>query len=338
MFRGERGQYGAPVVEEEYLRKVLDYTFRYLLIFSFALFAATVVSLPVMSPLFFTILYLPLSFLMAWSTKQSLRSLDSDISTMSRILMASLLVLLGSYLGSVLALSPVMLGYFCFSLTSSLLLTYAIIKYNDQFMPNNFTEHLTRSFKIITTSAITWFLAGLVMNAPMPAVMLGFSALSSYLSVMFILTSMRIALLDSKLNGGNKSAEFIAFSIFFDVLSLALDLFMLMNDIKNNTNENKEDSKQDSIYDNKYRVIFKLLSIFTDMLGLYYINKKLDSIEDDVRIVHPLSAADNNPERENSASASSASRSNPVQNGTPSNVVRGYPVSEQTYPLSSCEF
>ena len=63
---------------------------------------------------------------------------------------------------------------------------------------------------------------------------------------------------------------------------------MLMNDIKNNTNENKEDSKQESIYDNKYRVIFKLISIFTDMLGLYYINKKLDSIEDDVRIVHPF--------------------------------------------------
>ena len=140
---------------------------------------------------------------------------------------------------------------------------------------------------------------------------------------MFILTSMRIALLDSKLNGGNKSAEFIAFSIFFDVLSLALDLFMLMNDIKNNTNENKEDSKQESIYDNKYRVIFKLISIFTDMLGLYYINKKLDGIEDDVRIVHPLSAAEIIL-RENSASAPGASRSNPVQNGTPSNVVRGY--------------
>ena len=66
MFRGKRGQYGAREVQEEYLRKVLDYTFRYLLIFSFALFASTVVSLPVMSPLFFTILYLPLSFLMVW--------------------------------------------------------------------------------------------------------------------------------------------------------------------------------------------------------------------------------------------------------------------------------
>ena len=281
--------------QADYLNKIMLYASGYAAVFMFCMSAATVLGLPVMHPALFVIGYLAgifalelTSSLPRYNSHAQGAGLYKEASAGSQNLAIAIMLGLtswvGLYIGSIMAVSPVMLGYFCLSIYSSILITSALVYFRDTLIPKSLTELLSQSVVILTTSAITWFLASVVMQASMPAMVIGFAALSSYLSVMFILTNIRMALLEAKVSSEPPHAATIAFCVFNNTLCLALDIFTIMMALK----ESSEDKKRGAVSRkaSPWQSLWRVLSVLIDLFRVFSANKRLDELEELIVIEH----------------------------------------------------
>ncbi len=265
--------------QASYLNKIMLYASGYAGVFMFSMSLATVLALPIMPPALFVIGYLAGFYTLQYSTwKESQAPSSTAIA-----LMVGLTAWVGVYLGSIMALSPVMLGYFCFSIYSSILVTSGLVYFRDTLIPKNLTDLISQSFTIVATSAVVWFLASVVMQASMPVMTIGFAALSSYLSVMFIMTNIRMALLEAKVSDKPAHAASVAFCVFMNTLSLALDIFNVIMAVKVSSEDKKRMDKKRGVASrpaSSWQAFWRMLAIVVDLFRVFAINKRLDQMEE----------------------------------------------------------
>ena len=260
--------------QASYLNQIMLYASGYAGTFMLSMSLATILAIPVMPPALFFVGYLAGIFaLQSFANKES-----QALSSTAMALMVALTAWVGMYLGSIMALSPMMLGYFCFSIYSSILVTASLVYFRDTLIPSNLTDFIGQGVTIVATSAVVWFLASLVMQASMPAMTIGFAAMSSYLSVMFIMTNIRLALLDAQVSGKPIHAARVAFSVFINTLSLALDLFNIIMSVKQSSEDKKRGVASQPA--SPWRAFWRMLVILIDLFRVFAINKCLDQMEE----------------------------------------------------------
>lgn len=312
--------------QASYLNKIMLYASGYAGVFMFSMSLATVLALPVMPPALFFIGYLAGIFALQFLTGQESQAAPSSTAI---AFMVGLTAWVGVYLGSIMALSPMMLGYFCFSIYSSILVTSGLVYFRDTLIPKNLTDFIGQGVTIVATSAVVWFLASLVMQASMPAVTIGFAAMSSYLSVMFIMTNIRLALLDAQVSSKPVHAARVAFSVFMNTLSLALDIFNIMMAVKQSSEDKKRGVASQPA--SSWSAFWRMLVILIDLFRVFAINKCLDQVEELIVIdkgdgYQTAQAYDPKPATARSVSASQEQSDQVVydRNGRPVAVAEEY--------------
>ena len=175
-------------------------------------------------------------------------------------------------LGGMLSVFPIAIGYFCISLYASVFVAGIMVQFRDTLIPQFTSGFIWQSFCIIATNCATWYLAGVFMQASLPMMYLGLSIASSYVSTMYLLMTLKMAIIDTYSHDISPAASFYGFLIFNNTLSLAMNFMQLFMLSKQN-NQRRGSNSADSI-----GAIFRVLTILLDVFTLHLLSKRLDEV------------------------------------------------------------
>ncbi|MEC8064124.1 MAG: hypothetical protein VX112_04685 [Pseudomonadota bacterium] len=252
-----------------YLQSILVSAGVYMSFFMAVLFTSSALALPPLPNLMFCILYF-IGYAYLEPTMRNYHSSEAnkDFYNWVSFAMAALVAI---QLAGYLSATPMYVGYFCLCIYSSMFVVALLVQNRDTIMPKFTSDFLLQSFLILMTNSLTCYVAYAVFQAEISMLTFGLAAVSSYVSIMYLLLTLKLALLDES-QGSNTPPSFYGFLIFNQTLSLALDFFSMF--MSGKSKEGRGDRNSRGSFDIK--PFIRVFSILVDMLLLNALSKSID--------------------------------------------------------------
>ena len=254
-----------------YLQSILFCAGLYLMFFMGVFLSSALLGVIPLPPMLFLVLYCVGVTILQNTTARKRNPHPQDMGWYNTVSFG-LAGLVAYQLGGILSVFPVAIGYFCISLYASVFVASLMVQFRDTLMPQFTSGFIWQSFCIIATNCVTWYLAGVFMQASLPMMYLGLSIASSYVSTMYLLLTLKMAIIDTYSHDIPPAASFYGFLIFNNTLSLAMNFMQLFMFSKQN-NQRRVSNSGHSI-----GAIFRVLTILLDVFTLHLLSKRLDEV------------------------------------------------------------